>query len=324
MRRLTCSQLALHQRATQGFATAGTFFPVFRAVLVTAIILGIFLTAQAQESGGLQMPSAKAMVQLTNRREGNIIRFFAENLEPVGVTATFELGLVNLKGNTSFPFTVTLPPRQKTEAFTLWPVQPESQWSYTVTNHYTLGDSRAVHDTNYLYRLPYASGQAYRVTQAFHGGFSHTGGEQFAIDWRMPEGTPVLAARGGTVILIKDDSSAGGPDRRFENDANYVLVQHSDGTIGNYAHLMRRGVTVALGQAIQPGQLLGYSGNTGYSSGPHLHFSVFKPKNGKERESIPIRFSVGGRAAILMAGQSYEHESAPLLTTNLRSRGAGD
>jgi murein DD-endopeptidase MepM/ murein hydrolase activator NlpD len=161
------------------------------------------------------------------------------------------------------------------------------------------------------------------VSQAFGGSFSHSGPEKYAIDWTMPEATPVLAARAGVVVALKEDSTRGGPNRRFENDANFILIEHSDGTIANYAHLMHDGVRVKVGQRVTTGEFIGLSGNTGFSSGPHLHLSVFRPLDGKSRESIPIRFSVDGRAASLSEGQLCANTKTPLLTSVAR-RGARD
>jgi murein DD-endopeptidase MepM/ murein hydrolase activator NlpD len=116
------------------------------------------------------------------------------------------------------------------------------------------------------------------------------------------------------VVATKDDSNRGGPDHRFEGDANHVLIQHSDGTIGNYAHLTKNSVHVNVGQEVQPGDLLGYSGNTGFSSGPHLHFCVFKTKSGKERESIPIQFATSKGLGTLQYGESYSAAKTLVVT----------
>ena len=279
------------------------------------------LPSFASASGGLSEIPARQMLKVFKRCEGKVIRIFVENLEGADVTATFNAGLVNLRGSTRFPFTCTFPPHQTTEAFSLSPIREDMEWHYTLTNCYTLGSQRAVHDDTFVYRLPYPAGQAFRVSQAYGGTFSHTGPERYAIDWRMPEGTPVLAARAGVVVAVKDDSQVGGADRRFESSANYILIQHRDGTIGNYAHLLNRGVKVKAGQAVETGDVIGLSGNTGFSSGPHLHFSVFKAKDGSERDSIPIKFRTEDRAATtLLSGEVYRAPSTLLATTKTAAR----
>lgn len=240
------------------------------------------------------------------KREGNITRFFVENLEAAEITATFEMDLENLTGTNKFPYTATFPAGKVTEAFSLWPANPEGSWNFSYTTHYTMGSSTAVHDNSYVYWLPFEPGAAYRVTQGYNGSFSHTGPDQYALDFRMPVGTPVHAARGGTIVKAKSDSSVGGSERRYQNSANYILIRHTDGTLANYAHLKKDGSLVKVGQVVEAGDLIGYSGNTGFSSGPHLHFSVFKTRNGSQRQTLPIRFRTSDNAAITLSeGKSY-------------------
>jgi murein DD-endopeptidase MepM/ murein hydrolase activator NlpD len=172
-----------------------------------------------------------------------------------------------------------------------------------------------------VYQLPYAPGQAFPVSQAYDGPFSHHGAERYAIDWRMPEGTPVYATRPGVVIDTKSDSTQGGPSKQFESLANYILIQHPDGTIGNYAHLQRNGVKVRAGQTVQAGDLIGLSGNTGFSNGPHLHFCVFKTKNGLERESIPVKFNTSNGIITLLSGDTYRAAHLGLLANATRTAG---
>jgi murein DD-endopeptidase MepM/ murein hydrolase activator NlpD len=143
-------------------------------------------------------------------------------------------------------------------------------WSWTYTYYSTFGSMTAQHDNSFIYSLPYSSGKSYRVSQGYNGEYSHFGADQFAIDWRMPIGTPVHAARGGTVVGIKNDSDVGGDSSKFDWDANYVLIQHADGTLGQYVHLLKGGTKLKIGQRIETGDFIGLSGNTGHSTGPHL------------------------------------------------------
>ena len=105
------------------------------------------------------------------------------------------------------------------------------------------------------------------------------------MDIAMPEGTPIIAARGGMVVKVENGQSG-----RGSNPAgNFVRILHPDGTMGVYLHLMRDSVVVKEGQRVRQGQMLAKSGNTGNSTGPHLHF-VVQRNVGLALESIPYRF----------------------------------
>ena len=84
----------------------------------------------------------------------------------------------------------------------------------------------------------------------------------------LPVGTPVYAAADGEVILSK--YAAGNP--WFGGYGNYIIVQHPNGAQTLYAHLS--GNKVSRGDKVVQGQTIGYSGNTGHSTGPHLHFEI--------------------------------------------------
>ena len=101
-----------------------------------------------------------------------------------------------------------------------------------------------------------------------------SGSDEYAVDWTMPVGTPVYAAREGMVVGMRDYMTQGGPDPKY--DANYVYVRHTDKTIASYQHLMTKGVTVRAGDQVSRGTLIGHSGNTGFSTEPHLHFCIFR------------------------------------------------
>jgi murein DD-endopeptidase MepM/ murein hydrolase activator NlpD len=279
------------------------------------VTLGWLMAGESSPSaqGGFSAPPAETKaVKVSTRREGERTCFYVENQEYCEVTMTFEMGLVNLEGNTRFPYTATFPPRQITEAFELTPVASDAQWQYSYTNYYKLGSSEAQHDDSFLYQLPYAPGRTFRVTQSYGGSFSHKGSNRYAIDWDMPEGTSVYAARGGVVVKVKDDSNRGGSSMKFDRYNNYVLIRHDDGTLGHYCHLQKQGALVKAGQRVAAGDWIARSGNTGFSSGPHLHFCVFKTRDGRERDSIPIRFiAVEGVGLTLATGRKYKALNLP-------------
>ncbi len=145
-----------------------------------------------------------------------------------------------------------------------------------------------------LYRLPYPEGQAYVISQAL-GGINPTHTTPYsrhAVDFRMPPGTPVLAARAGVVIGTEWRYEGGAEDEALLTRANMVRVRHADGSVATYAHLMPFEVSVEAGDVVAAGRQLGLSGATGFASGPHLHFAV-TTDDGPREVSLPVMFYNG-------------------------------
>jgi hypothetical protein len=113
-----------------------------------------------------------------------------------------------------------------------------------------------------------------KVAQGINSPFSHSGSLAFSIDFAMPPGCRVLAARGGVVAAAVSHFRKGGARTELKVKANYVAVRHDDGTYGRYYHLQHGGVRVVPGDRVEEGAWIGLSGSTGYSTGPHLHFDV--------------------------------------------------
>jgi murein DD-endopeptidase MepM/ murein hydrolase activator NlpD len=155
---------------------------------------------------------------------------------------------------------------------------------------WTIGNKDAVHDEELVYMLPYAAGRSYRVLQGFGSRFSHTGTEQFAVDFKMNEGTPVHAARGGIVARIEKSYARGCWSDECAGEANYIIILHEDETTGEYYHLQQDGVLVETGDRVSAGQLIGLSGNTGHSALPHLHFGIYRAIDRGKEQSVPFRF----------------------------------
>lgn len=126
------------------------------------------------------------------------------------------------------------------------------------------------------------------VVQGNNGSFSHNDStNRFAFDYVVRVGTPLVAARSGIVESSSMLSNIGGPDEAFLSDANEIVIRHSDGTKALYLHLAKNRSLVQVGEFVLQGERIGYSGDTGFSKGPHLHFnggkvsfSDFKKKDG--------------------------------------------
>lgn len=149
---------------------------------------------------------------------------------------------------------------------------------------YDLKAGRIKPDTSYIYYLPFAKGSKFLLIQAYNSNLSHT--HELSLDFKMKQGSQVCAARPGIVIAAKEDGDAGGLKDEYLSQGNHIIIRHDDGTTAMYWHLQKDGVLVNVGDAVTKGQLVGYSGNTGYSAFPHLHFQV-QDKNGHD---IATRF----------------------------------
>jgi len=161
-------------------------------------------------------------------------------------------------------------------------------WSFQYNVSSTLGDPAAIHDSNHNYKLPFVGNKHYYITQAFGGKFSHFGEQnQYAIDIAMPEGSDVLAARAGVVMDIAEDFYDGSADASKLQRGNYIRILHDDGSMAVYAHLQLESVVVAKGQLIEAQQKIAQSGNTGFTTGPHLHF-VVQANVGLKLKSVPF------------------------------------
>ena len=135
---------------------------------------------------------------------------------------------------------------------------------------------------------PFPCGTSYTVTQGHNTG-SHTSNGSWAWDFGLPVGAMVTAAAPGTVIRARGDSTRGGCDSAYANDANYVVVDHGDGTAALYLHLQN--VAVSVGQQVTTGQELGRVGLTGWVCGAHLHFQVQSVCNSWWCPSQPSTFA---------------------------------
>jgi murein DD-endopeptidase MepM/ murein hydrolase activator NlpD len=180
----------------------------------------------------------------------------------------------------------------RTPAVPRWPLAlGEVAWSPLMDRHdLIIGAVDAAHDDSYEYRLPYGEQMSYPVIQSYGAHLTHRGVEQYTVDFGMPVGTPVHAAREGVVALVEDSHDVGCAREECGRLANFVVVLHSDGTTGEYFHLQQGSVQVRVGEHVPRGALLAFSGNTGYTTVPHLHFGVYRTEHGGRTQSLQVSF----------------------------------
>lgn len=159
-----------------------------------------------------------------------------------------------------------------------------------------------------LYSLPYEPGETFPVGAGYLDFPTHE--NDYAIDWLMPEETPILAARAGVVIEAVDSFSKSGLTEDMKLKGNGIRIQHDDGSRALYHHIAHNGAKVKVGQRVKEGQLIALSGNTGFSATPHLHFLVDRPE-GDRYVSVPVLFKSGEAEPFdIVAGGKYKAPGA--------------
>ena len=194
----------------------------------------------------------------------------------------------NVIADPAMPLRQLLPARSRVLVSRIYPGSGEAA-SYALGMSALPGDPAAV-PADVVYALPMDEGSGWRVGQGFDGGFSHSDEQnRYAVDLVVPVGTPVLAARGGVVMQVESAfDRAGLNQKKYSDRANVVRVLHDDGSMAVYAHLQENAVYVRVGERVGVGHQLALSGNTGFTSGPHLHFCV-QVNKGMRLVSVPFR-----------------------------------
>ncbi|MBA3562513.1 MAG: M23 family metallopeptidase [Gammaproteobacteria bacterium] len=260
---------------------------MLRTLLILAA--GFIVVASAGVAGA--RPSCSAdWVCIEVVENGNSVDIFARNLQPYAVTVSLRARIRNLLVGGQNPSTRTVTGHERVRLMRLSPVDDAQSWRYRYEYDWTVGSLSPRHDDTYLYRLPLAGTQSHKVLQGFSTGFTHNGLEEFTVDFDVPVGTPVYAAREGVVVRVEESN-----DRSCFGDgcgryANYVVILHPDGTTGEYYHLHKDGVLLEAGDPVHRGQKIGLSGNTGNSTMPHLHFGVYRADSWGRTQSLPVRF----------------------------------
>lgn len=136
------------------------------------------------------------------------------------------------------------------------------------------------------YRLPIRKKD---IEEISNESIAHIGKLKNSLDFDCPEGTPIYAALGGVVVWLKNDSKVTGTTKKYWDLGNRIVIKHKNDEYTAYEHLKYKGARVKVGDKVRKGDLIGYSGNTGYSMGPHLHFEIFNKPASDESEGTTLQ-----------------------------------
>lgn len=154
-----------------------------------------------------------------------------------------------------------------------------------------------------LFVLPYPVGRSFVCQMSFNDSRSHIGLFKYSVDFSMPIGTTVTAARAGRVVWVEQRYT---DSDRTSGHENVVIVLHEDGTCSRYVHLTQNGSLVEVGREVSAGDPVGLSGNSGSTGPSHLHFDVVTSAEQRDVPTIPFAFkNVSPSAVVLEAGVRY-------------------
>ncbi|MFM8340904.1 MAG: M23 family metallopeptidase [Methylomonas sp.] len=264
-------------------------------LLISLLLLSVRVTAETP----LVAPSQPKPVLLLQTGDKTRPEFFIRNLYPCPLEIQIDWGKHdNVGADPDLPHRFVVASGDSPALFKVTSVQPRKSTQFSLNYRYIFGRPLSNYQSKHLYQPPIAPRARFRITQAFDGTFSHTDAQnRYAVDISMPLDTPVYAARAGIVIDVKDSYSDHGKQTDLASKANSIRILHEDSSMAVYAHLALEKAQVKAGMSVAAGQLIAYSGNTGYSSGPHLHFAV-QINQGMELVSVPFEFGDVGQKGI--------------------------
>lgn len=232
--------------------------------------------------------------------------FLADNDEYCPVSIKVDFTLNNMESSEGNNKVFVVPARTKGFLLSKLTYVKRGRYGYGSKTRFNYGNhfnSKA--DTSFVYNLPFEKDRLFKLYQGYNGSFSHQ--NENSLDFTMPINTDIYAARDGVVVKVVENNNKTCPTKECVKYNNLILIYHSDGTFSEYVHLKQNGALVNVGDKVKKGQLIGKSGNVGFSTGPHLHFVVFNQKIGG-RETLKTKFKIndGEDSVYLEEKQKYK------------------
>ncbi|MGE5355609.1 MAG: M23 family metallopeptidase [Deltaproteobacteria bacterium] len=248
----------------------------------------------------------QASFRIFSEKSGNNLVYYIDNAEYFPLTLKLEMELTNVKILNNRQSYYIIPPLAKKHfLLELAVINPKKPSNSSFSSKVFQGNSSLNdYDREYKYYLPFGKEKTFRVVQGYYGKATHE--NENCLDFNMPEGTEIYAMREGTVVKIVNSNDRNCYSRSCAKYNNFITIMHSDGTFAEYTHLIKDGNLVNPGDIVAAGQLIGYSGNTGYSQGPHLHVVVYRQKF-ENRITLVTKFLTGNgeKTEILKENQEY-------------------
>ncbi|WP_160137584.1 M23 family metallopeptidase [Chryseobacterium sp. c4a] len=255
-------------------------------------------------------------IKVYHEKKGDTLSLYIDNKEVYPMSLVFS-GLPeveNMRTPETFKATQVIPAQSSKNKIAYFVIDDRTKgWRVKKLPDYMMyvGDVSLInYDKEYKYDLPFKKGKSFSIYQGYNGSFSHQ--NENSLDFNMPEGTEVVAAREGVVTDFINTNNKGCATRNCIEQANYITILHPDGTFAQYYHLKQNGVKVNIGDQVRKGDVIGFSGNTGWSKGPHLHFVCYLPRveNDKYRETVKTFFRTGNgsKTEYLTEKKTYSKE----------------
>jgi len=235
-------------------------------------------------------PEPRVRMRQEGTKESPLYIVFNDFWGPVEIELKL-VDAVNVLSEPPLPARFVIPGQKEQLLVGLGALDPRLGYQYRLSMSSVPGRPISTPVKDIVVLPPFSPQEQYPVSQGFQGEKTHTSPDsEYAIDIAMPVGTAVHAVRSGTVMDVEEDFNSGGTNiEKFGDKANHVRILHDDGTMALYAHLDLASVSVRPGARVRAGQQIARSGNTGFSSGPHLHFAI-QQNIGMKLISLPFQF----------------------------------
>ena len=252
---------------------------------------------------------AEHKISLYHEQINNEYYIYADNDEFCDMSIKIEFDVQNMLidgGNNKVYVVKAKAKKQLLTKLSLDKVGEAYSFRYKYWTNYGIHQNKK-YDRDYEYNLPFMASHAFEVYQGYNGSLSHK--NQNALDFTMPIGTELTAVRDGVVVKIIEKNNRNCGQEECKKYNNLISIYHPDGTFANYLHIKQNGAIVEVGDKVFKGQLIGYSGNVGWSTGPHLHLVIYN-QNLEDIETLKTKFKTGdgSRAEYLVEKKKYSRE----------------